>query len=110
MLTRQAESLRHKQLSFLFHTGSRGRWRAAAPQFRKPAKSLHDVLSSGRPLRITVTFSTGGRSVLGSKLPGSRACSAPTWGRDMSRPYMTNGAMRGKIRWFHHSLSERYWG
>ncbi len=20
------------------------------------------------------------------------------------------GAMRAKIRWFHHSLSERYWG
>ena len=29
-------------------------------------------------------------------------------GRDMSRPYMTNGAMRGKIRWFRHSLSDEY--
>ena len=31
-------------------------------------------------------------------------------GRDMSRPYMADGVMRGKIRWFHDSLSERYWG
>ena len=28
---------------------------------------------------------------------------------DMSRRYMTNGVMRGKIRWFHHNLSDRYW-
>ena len=28
----------------------------------------------------------------------------------MSRPYMTNGAMQGKIRRSRHSLSERYWG
>ena len=26
----------------------------------------------------------------------------------MSRPYMTNGVMRGKIRWFHHGLSRQY--
>ena len=25
----------------------------------------------------------------------------------MSRPYMTDGAMRGKIRWFHRSLRAR---
>ena len=27
----------------------------------------------------------------------------------MSRLYMSNGAMRGKIRWFHHTLSDEYW-
>ena len=31
-------------------------------------------------------------------------------GRDMSRPYMADGAMRGRVRWFPDSLSERYWG
>ncbi len=30
-------------------------------------------------------------------------------GCDMSRPYMADGAMRGNVRWFHDSLSERYW-
>ena len=27
----------------------------------------------------------------------------------MSRRYMTNGVMRGKIRWFHHGLNGPYW-
>ena len=27
---------------------------------------------------------------------------------DMSRRYMTNRVMRGKIRWFHHGLSRQY--
>ena len=31
-------------------------------------------------------------------------------GRDMSHPYRTKGATRGKVHWFHHDLSERYWG